>query len=195
MRVIGITGGIGSGKSVVCEMLKNQYGAFLINMDQIAHSFMEPGNVSYELIVKHFGQDILDEKGHIDRRKLGEIVYKEEEQLKCLNSFTHPYVLSYVRELIKEKRKSNENLVCVESALPIEGKLTQICDEVWYVRTSDSLRSERLRENRKYTTEKIDGIFKKQISEEQYKEIGTKIIWNESSYDVLLKQIEILLKE
>jgi len=193
MKVIGITGGIGSGKSIVCEILQKHYQAFLINMDQIAHSFMEPGEVSYELIVKHFGEDILDEKGQINRKKLGQIVYQNEEALKYLNSCTHPYVLSYVKNLIYEKSLSQEELICVESALPVEGKLKEICDEVWYVKASDTIRRERLLVSRNYSNEKIDSIFSKQISEEQYKEIGTKIIRNETSPDDLIEQIDYLL--
>lgn len=195
MRVIGITGGIGSGKSIVCEILQNHYKAYLINMDQIAHSLMEPGEISYELIVKHFGSNILEHKGNIDRKKLGELVYGDEEQLKLLNSFTHPYVLSYVKNLIYEKKLSLEKLICVESALPVEGKLREICDEVWYVKASDSIRRERLKNNRCYSDEKIDSIFSKQITDEQFREIGTEIIANETSQEELLKQIDNLLKK
>jgi dephospho-CoA kinase len=194
MKVIGITGGIGSGKSIVCEILQNHYQAFLINMDQIAHSFMEPGEISYELIVKHFGSNIIDQEGKIDRKRLGEIVYQDEAELKCLNSFTHPYVLSYVKNLIFEKSLSGEKLICVESALPVEGKLSEICDEVWYVKASDAIRRERLETNRNYSKEKIDSIMSKQITEEKYKEIGSKIINNETSQDELIKQIDNLLK-
>ena len=195
MRVIGITGGIGSGKSIVCEILQKHYKAYLINMDQIAHSLMEPGEISYELIVKHFGSNILEHKGNIDRKKLGELVYGDEEQLKLLNSFSHPYVLSYVKNLIYEKKLSLEKLICVESALPVEGKLREICDEVWYVKASDSIRRERLKNNRCYSDEKIDSIFSKQITVEQFREIGSEIIANETSQEELLKQIDNLLKK
>lgn len=194
MKVIGITGGIGSGKSMVCEILQNHYGAYLINMDQIAHSLMEPGEISYELILRDFGRDVLDDRERINRKKLGEIVYQDEEQLKLLNSLTHPYVLSYVKDLIHEKSMVKEKLICVESALPVEGKLTEICDEVWYVKASDTIRRERLMNSRNYSKEKIDNIFNKQISEEEYKKIGSKIIYNETSQDELIKQIDYLLK-
>ncbi len=195
MKVIGITGGIGSGKSIVCDILQNHYKAYLINMDQIAHSLMEPGEISYELIVKHFGRIILDQAKRIDRKKLGELVYGDEEQLKLLNSFTHPYVLSYVRNLIYEKKLSLEKLICVESALPKEGKLRELCDEVWYVKASDSIRRDRLKNSRGYTNDKIDSIFRKQITDEQFTEIGTEIIMNETSQEDLLKQIDYLLKK
>lgn len=195
MKVIGITGGIGSGKSFVCEILRRDFKAFLINMDQIAHSFMESGGISYELIVKHFGKHILDQDGQIDRKKLGEIVYKDEEELKYLNSFTHPYVLSYVKDLISEKTLQQEVLICVESALPVEGKLEEICDEVWFVQAPYAIRRERLMNNRDYSKEKIDSIFSKQIAEDKYKAISSKVIYNETSKEELIKQIDSLLRE
>lgn len=194
-KVIGITGGIGSGKSIVCEIFKRDYQAHLINMDQIAHSLMEPGAISYELIVKFFGKEILDAANRIDRKKLGELVYKDENQLMLLNSCTHPYVLDYVRNEIQDKKSARERLICVESALPKEAKLTELCDEVWYVKASDNLRRERLIHNRNYSKDKIDHIFGKQISDKEYKKIGTKIIINETSQEDLVKQIKLLLKK
>lgn len=194
MKIIGITGGIGSGKSMVCEILQKEYNAYLINMDQIAHSLMEPGKVSYELIVNHFGKEILDGDNKINRNKLGEIVYKDEEELLKLNSFTHPYVKAYSEELIENLRKSNREIVCVESALPVEAKLRDLCDEVWYVKASEQIRRKRLMESRNYSSEKIDSIFEKQKKEE-YSNQCTHIIINDSTQDDLKRQIDELLRK
>lgn len=194
-KVIGVTGGIGSGKSIVCEILKVYHQAYLINMDQIAHTLMEPGAISYRLIVEHFGDVILDDNGNINRRKLGDLVYQDELQLLILNSLTHPYVLEYVRDEIRDKKDAKVKLICVESALPKEAKLSEICDEIWYVKASDNVRRDRLSIHRNYSTDKIDKIFGKQISEKEYKEIGTKIIINETSQEELIWQINLLLEK
>lgn len=103
--VIGITGGVGSGKSTVTSILRDKYKAFIINTDKIAHTFMEKDQISYKLIVTHFGSKVLDKKGDIDRGKLSLIVYNNNEELEKLNSFTHPYVMAKVKNIIKEKIK------------------------------------------------------------------------------------------
>ena len=92
MKIIGITGGIGSGKTAVLNILKEDYNAFVMEADALAHHLMEPGQISYKDIVDEFGSDILDKDGNIDRQKLGQIVFNDEERLQTLNSITHPNV-------------------------------------------------------------------------------------------------------
>lgn len=104
MKIIGITGGIGSGKTAVLNILKSDYGAFVMEADALAHCLMKPGQMSYNDIVNAFGQDILMEDGAIDRQKLGQVVFNDEEKLKILNSITHPNVKKAILSSIEEKK-------------------------------------------------------------------------------------------
>lgn len=195
MKIIGITGGVGSGKSTISEILEKQYHAFLINTDQIAHMLMQKDMISYNLIVEYFGEGILNQSKEIDRRLLGKIVYQNPLKLKQLNSFTHPYVMKYIADLIQIKKEEKTNLLCIETALPIEAGLKDFCDEVWYVSVSEDARKSRLLESRDYSEQKIDTIFKRQISEDEYRKISTHIINNNCSIERLMEQIEVLLEK
>ncbi|MFU0826572.1 MAG: Dephospho-CoA kinase [Lachnoclostridium sp.] len=195
MRVIGITGGIGSGKSMVAEIMRDDFHAYLISTDDIAHKFMEKGEISYNLIVQYFGKDILNSSGEIDRAKLGRIAHSSKEKLLTLNSFTHPYVMDYVKKLIEEKRKEKQDIVCVETALPIEAGLTGFCDAIWYVYAPENIRRERLKTTRNYDNDKIDRIFKNQIRDEDYRKLCTHVLVNDGSREKVIGQIEVLLEK
>ena len=191
--VIGITGGVGSGKSTVTSILRDKYKAFIINTDKIAHTFMEKDQISYKLIVTHFGSKVLDKKGDIDRGKLSLIVYNNNEELEKLNSFTHPYVMAKVKNIIKEKNKEDWNYICVETALAIEASLYDMCDKVWFIYTPLEIRSERLKKSRNYSDEKTRNIMSKQLSDEEYRNYASDVIINEGTEEELRNQIDRIL--
>ena len=110
MKIIGITGGIGSGKTLVTKLLEEE-GAYIANTDRIAKELMEPGKASYIDVVEYFGKGILLEDKTIDSNKLSKIVFKDEMKLKKLNSLTHPKVLEVVKEEIEEKKKKNGSIL------------------------------------------------------------------------------------
>ncbi len=195
MKVIGITGGAGSGKSMIAEIMKNNYHAYLINTDRTAHKLMEKGEISYRLIVAYFGNGILNPSGGIDRAALGNIVYHHPDKLLKLNSFTHPYVMDYVRKLIEKKKEEKEELICVETALPIQAGLKDFCDEIWYVFTPEAVRRERLMQTRNYEGQKIDKLFRNQISDEEYRKTSTHIIINDCPKEKIMEQIKVLLEK
>lgn len=192
--IIGITGGIGSGKSVASDILEQKFDAYLINMDSVAHKLMSNGNLSYELIVNFFGTEILQDNKEIDRKKLAKIVYEDKEKLSLLNSFTHPYVLGCVADLIQEN-KSKYSIIAIETALPVEGKLASFCDEIWYVHTPVEIRKDRLIKKRGYTADKVDHILAKQISEEAYESLSSHVIINDEGTDKVFSQIQVLIEK
>lgn len=198
IKVIGLTGGIGSGKSEAAGILVEDYGALLLNMDRIAHQFMEAGGVSYELIKDYFGEGILDKDGNIDRGKLGREVYQNTARLKVLNSFTHPYVCAYVRDRIREVKEGESHIpysvICVETALPKEAELSDYCDVIWYVSSDRKLRMDRLRENRNFDRDKFEQVLAKQLTEEEYKGISSHILTNNTTIEDLKIQIDRLLQ-
>ena len=202
MKVLGITGGIGCGKSTIVDIINNHYHCFIINTDLIAADLMKQGHEAYDKIVEYFGLEILSDNGEINRRKLANRVFKSEMDLLKLNSFTHPLVREKVLDLIKlkkEESKENTDLVCdfiiIETALPYEARLKDYCDEVWYVTASLEIRRERLIESRHYSDEKINDIFNKQLSDEDYINYCTHVIVNNTTKEDVLLQIKKLQGE
>lgn len=194
MRVIGITGGIGSGKSLVANILKNKYHAKIINTDEIAKEQMEFGGVSYPEVVNFFGRDILSENGSIDRGKLAAIVFEDKDKLNKLNELTHPPVLLAVEEEILHARYSKTvPYLIIETALMIESGFDYVCDEVWYVYAPEEERRNRLKKERSYPDEKIAAIFESQSKTEAFRERFPSVIENVGDIKYLEQQIENLL--
>ena len=204
MKILGITGGIGCGKSMVIDLMKELTRSFVIGTDEVAAKLMEQGNPSYVKIVDYFGTDILDTEGNIDRKKLAHHVFKSERELLKLNSFTHPEVRAYVIDLIHKMKEEEQvalengqtypyDYIIIETALPYEARLKEYCDEVWAVVASLEIRRDRLMQNRGYSIEKITDIFNKQLSEEDYQLFCDVIIRNDTSKEEIIKQISEIL--
>lgn len=194
MKVIGITGSVGSGKTTVAKILKEHWNAYLIITDEVAKELMKKGNTSYRLIVAFFGVDILDARQEIDRKKLGKIVFADKDALIKLNAFTHPYVREFVLAEIKRVKAQNEaSYIVVETALLIEAGYQEFCDEVWFVTAADSVKRQRLKMSRGYTDEKIDSILENQLSDEEYRKHCKVVLSNEGNLDEVMDKIENLL--
>lgn len=194
MKVIGLTGSVGSGKTTIARILEKDFGAFVIIADIVGHYFMEPGQEVFDKIVEHFGTEILT-KGKIDRKKLGEASFKKEKEINFLNSIIHPCVKNYILQQIEEQKRKQENsCIVIEAALLIEAGYLSLCDEMWYVTADDFIRRKRLKETRGYTDEKINIILKNQLSDEDFRRNCTKILYNNSDIAKIKEQIENLLE-
>lgn len=194
MKIIGITGGIASGKSLVTKILKDKYHAYVINTDAIAREQMEPGGVSYLPVVAYFGEEILAKDRTIDRSKLSQIVFHDKEKLHRINQITHPLVLEEVERQLEELRKGGQTpYAVIETALMIESGYDKACDEVWYVFSPEETRRRRLMEERKLPKEKIEAILKNQSSEEAFRSRYQKVIENIKDIAYLEQQIQALL--
>ena len=132
MFVIGLTGGIGTGKTHVSKLLQ-EHGATVINADLVGHEAYLPHTETWREVVAAFGEDILDEDEQIDRRKLGAIVFSDPAHLQRLNSIVHPRIYAMIRDRIEELTADGVQVVVVEAALLIEAKWTPLADEVWVV--------------------------------------------------------------
>ena len=196
MKVIGITGGIGSGKSLVANLLRDKYGAHILDTDRIAKTQMEPKGASYQTVVDYFGKEILSVSGLIDRSKLAAIVFNDKNKLLKLNELTHPKVLLAVREEIQTMRdEKTAPYLVVETALMIESGYDFICDEVWFVHTPEEERKNRLKMERNYSDEKINSIFESQSKADAFRNRFHKVIENVGDIGKLDQQVELLLKE
>ena len=197
MKILGITGGVGSGKSTVLYELQQKYNAFIVEADKLAHELMMQVEIIYDQIIKHFGKEILslDSPYPIDRQKLGELVFNDKEKLELLNSISHPLVKQRIMELIEEKKKSGEKIFVIEAALLIECGYKDICDEIWYVWVDREERIKRLMNSRGYTKEKCLSIFNNQQSDEYYKTYANYTIDNGKSFEYTSKQLKDLLNK
>lgn len=193
MKVVGVTGGVGSGKSEVLRVLEEQFNCGIIRTDDVAKDLCEPGQVSYNLIVDAFGKDILDENGNIDRPKLALIVFSDEDKLNILNSCTHPQVYQYVRETVaKWTEEGKFSMIAVESALPEKLKEMGVCEALWYVYVKPEIRRERLRISRGYSEEKMDAMFASQLPDTLFIENCQVIIDNNLDIENIEKQLNAL---
>jgi len=192
MGVIGLTGGVGSGKSLAAEILRDITGGELLIADHLGHVAMEKGNPGYARILETFGEGMLSPDGQIDRKKLAELVFQDEEGLNQLNRIVHPLVKGYLEERIAAKREE-EGVIILESAILFETGCDRLCDEVWYVWVPEQVRIQRLRESRGYSREKSRAIMAQQMGEEAYRSRCQKIIRNDGSVEELETALESAL--
>lgn len=194
MKTIGITGGVGAGKSTVLGFLETAFRAVVCEADKVAHMLQEPGEVCYEGIIEEFGCSILAKDGKIDREKLGSIVFLDEKKLQRLNRIIHPQVKAYIRKKKEEEKVAGTQIFVIEAALLIEDHYEEICDELWYIHTPDEIRRKRLKESRGYSDARIDGIMKNQKSEEQFRKACDVVIENGEDFKETCIQIKEALE-
>lgn len=191
MKIIGITGGVGAGKTQILDYFQKKYGAKVIIADLVAHRLMEPGTRGYYEIVEFFGSGILNSDMTINREKLGHIVFEDEEKLDRLNGIMHPLVKEYIAEELRNERESGRNsLIIIEAALLIEENYEVLCDELWYIYTDEEARRERLKASRGYSEEKISNIILNQCSEEVFRKHCQVVIDNSGSIEDTYRQID-----
>lgn len=195
MKIVGITGGVGSGKSEVLRLLEEKFNCGVIRTDDVARDLCEPGEKSYELIVEAFGKDILDSEGRLDRPKIASIVFEDESKRQALNQCTHPQVYEWVRSRVREWRTENQySMIAVEAALMDELKEIGVCESYWYVYVKPEIRRERLRISRGYSEEKMDAIFAAQLPEFVFLDGCDVVIDNNSDLESVERQLKSLCK-
>ena len=190
-RVIGITGGVGSGKSTALMLLKEKYDAYICTADELGHRAMDQGTGAYIQIVKQFGPDILACNGEINRNALADIVYHDEGRLHCLNRIIHPYVK---REIRKQMERCPARLFVLETAILFETGCDRLCDEVWGVIAGDEIRIARLMESRGYSREKAESIMRQQMGSGELAERCDVVLVNDGDRQELLDQLENVLE-
>lgn len=198
MYIIGVTGGIGSGKSRILNELKENYGAYVVEADRLAHALMAPGGRLYRDIIQSYGDGILEncEPYAIDRAKLGKIVFNDKKQLEHLDKLTHPAVKEELLRLIDEKKHTcDTKLFVIEAALLIQDGYREICDEIWYVWASEEERIRRLIAGRGYTREKCISVIANQEDDDYYKKYADFTINNQLDYKNSSKQLKVRLNK
>lgn len=191
MKVYGITGGAGTGKSEVIRMLRDDFNGYVIMADDVARELTMKGNISYRLIVEHFGSEVLAADGEIDRKKLADYVFNDKDALEQLNSMTHPYVREEIMYRIEAAKASGQYaFVALEAALLLECGYENICDEFWYVYTKPEIRRQRMKDTRNYSDEKVDAVMKNQLPDAVFFERCQLVIENNTTLTDVYEQLK-----
>lgn len=188
-RIIGITGGVGAGKSSVLEILKTKYGAKILLADLVAHELMEPGSEGLKRVVDALGNVFLKGDGSVDRKALADLLFRDPQALKQVNSIIHPMVWEYMKS---SARESEQSLIVIEAAV-FDTAPAGLFDEIWYVYTSEENRIRRLMESRGYTREKCESIIKRQDPEAAYRKMADRVIDNNKTAKETEQQIKEIL--
>lgn len=192
MKTIGITGGVGSGKSVVMDILSQICNCIILKADNLAKELEKRGEACYDDLVNLLGESILGDDKEIDSKKMSMAIFVDDsgELLKQVNAIVHPAVKREILRRIEEaKETAAVDFFFIEAALLIEDGYEAICDELWYVYADEAIRRERLKQSRGYSDEKIDGILNKQLSDERFRQSCCKVIDNSKDVENTKKQL------
>jgi dephospho-CoA kinase len=189
MLTIGVTGGIGSGKSTVTKFL-DELGAPIIDADKVGHAIYAPDGPAYGDVIAAFGRGILASDGTIDRKKLGPIVFADAGALKRLNSIVHPKMFARMRGMIEHLRAGGErNPIVVEAAILIEANWQALFDEIWLVIASKERVVERIERDRGLKPEQTEARIRAQLPDAERKKHSSLVISNNGTIDELREEI------
>ena len=191
--IIGLTGGIASGKSTVSNYLA-ELGAIIIDADKIAHEIMEKGKTAYWQVIEAFGREILAENGEIDRSRLGKIVFNNLEKKKILEEITHPQVIREMREKIEEYRAENKVIV-LDIPLLFEAGLEFMVDEIWVVYVDRGTQLQRLIARDGLSYEEANKRIQAQMSLEKKRVLADFVINNKGNIEDLKRQVLLKWRE
>ena len=194
MKIIGITGGVGAGKTQILEYLNDKYGATVCQADEVAKKLQKKGTDCHRAIVEHFGADILDPKGELNREKLAQIIFTDKEERAVLNGIVHPAVKEEIRRIIKKEERKHTSLFLLEAALLIDDHYEQICDEIWYVYVEDAIRKKRLIYARGYDAEKVDDIIASQLPKDVFLRNSDRVIDNSGIFEETKIQLDEMIR-
>jgi len=192
---IGLTGGIGSGKSTAAKILA-ELGAPAIDADKVGHEIYQPGAPAYQELVDAFGDGILAPDRTINRRKLGPIVFADPAALKRLNSIVHPKMFARMREMVAAMRRAGETRpIVVEAAILVEANWQPLFDEIWLVTASRERVIERVERDRGLKPEQTEARIRAQLSDDERRKYATSLIRNDGTLEELRAAVTGLWQE
>jgi len=191
MFVIGLTGGIGSGKSAVTALL-GELGAAVVDADKVGHQAYQPHTETWQAVVDAFGTDILQPNEEVDRRKLGAVVFSDPKELARLNSIMHPRMYTMLEVQLNEMRESGVEVAVVEAAILIEAKWTPLVDEVWVTVASEDTVVLRVQQRNNLAEEEIRRRIRSQLSNEERSEHANVVIENNAGMQELQDKVNDL---
>lgn len=189
--VIGLTGGIATGKSTISSILK-ELGAYIVDADIIARSVVQKGEKAYNEIVQHFGRKILMPNGEINRKKLGHIVFSDSEKLKLLNQITHPEIIGRIKDKVEEYKDIGAKVIVIDAAILIEVGLEWYCDSIWLVSVDKETQIRRLMERDKFAYSDALNRINSQYANEKKSQFADVIIDNNEPIEEVKKKVKEL---
>ena len=188
MVVIGLTGGIGSGKSTVASLLADM-GAQILDTDKLGHEVYLPETPGWHEVVDAFGKKILRPDGTVDRKKLGQVVFNRSEALARLNAIVHPRILQVVQRRVKEWNRQRVAVVIIEAALLIEAGWSTSVDEVWVTIASEETVVRRLVEGHGVAEDDVRTRIQAQLSNQERRQHADVLIRNDDNWEDLRDRV------
>ncbi len=186
MQVIGLTGGIASGKSLVSEILRDEYEATVISGDELGHQAYLPDTDAWKDILARWGDDLMNpDTREIDRRKLGAIVFADPAELTALNEITWPRIRALAEKTIADLREGGAKIAVLEAAIMIEAGWTDMCDELWVTEASEADAISRLQSRNGLTEEQAKQRINAQLSNEERADEADVLLQNTGTIEEL----------
>lgn len=197
MKFIGITGGIGAGKSTVLSLLKENFNCKVLLADEVAATLMQAGNQYFEAVVSlPWPESIVGLDGQINRPLMAKLMFADDSLRQSVNAIVHPAVEKEVLNQVEiERKKHNIEYFFFEAALLIECGYGKLVDEMWYIYATEEVRAKRLMESRGYSMERIKNTIMSQRSDASFREHTDRIIDNSGDKDSTLSQLKAILSE
>lgn len=195
MKFIGVTGGVGAGKSTVLTYLQEHYHCRVVLADDLAKSMMQPGSICYTALTTLLQPyQVLDEQGNIEKEAMARLLFSDVTVRTQVNHIVHPAVKKSILQQVKEAREQGElDYFFFEAALLLEEHYDEVCDELWYIYASKEERRMRLKRDRGYSDAKIDGIFASQMSEEAFRSACAHVIDSSGTMEETQAQVRAIL--
>lgn len=194
MKIIGLTGGIGSGKSTISKVLAH-LGAVVIDADKMGHEVFKPGTKAWQEVVDAFGQGIISADGTIDRRKLGEIVFRNPGARAKLNQVMHPLIYEQVKSRIEEYGRKGVAIIIVEAPLLLEVGWKSLVDEIWVTSASEATVIKRLKEQKGLSEAQSLARVRAQLTDEERIRQADVVIDTDCALDELKERVEALWRK
>ncbi|MGI6225540.1 MAG: dephospho-CoA kinase [Peptococcales bacterium] len=190
MLIVGLTGGIASGKSTISDYLK-EMGAVIIDADLLARQVVEPGEKAWWKIKEYFGNQVINADDSLNRKKLAEIVFADLEKRNVLNEIIHPEVIAKTKEMINNYKKEGQApLVVVDAPLLIEAGMENIVDEIWVIAVEEQVQLARVMRRDQVTREKALQRLKAQMPTAEKLKYAHRVIDNNHGLEHTLKQVK-----
>jgi len=196
MKFIGITGGVGAGKSTVLNLLKDNFNCKVVLADEVAAELLTPGHECYDLVIAlNWPQKITDVDGKINRPLMAKFMFESDELRTQVNGIVHPAVEREVLNQVEQEReRHNIEYFFFEAALLIECGYGKLVDEMWYIYADEKVRAQRLSESRGYSKERIENTMASQRSDASFREHADRVVDNSGDKGDTLKELRRLLE-
>lgn len=191
MKFIGITGGVGAGKTEILNYIRKHYKCEIHLADRVAEQLQEPGTACYQALVELLGEEIKAPDGRLDRKQMAVRIFTDPDLLEQVNGIVHPAVREFLMDRLEAARSSGEiELFFVEAALLIEAGYRKLVDEMWYIYADEEVRRKRLEQGRGYSSEKTARIMDSQLGEDVFRKNCDFVIDNSGSLIESYQQID-----